>query len=525
MSIKIKIAALIVVLFIVYGQLGDLFGPIRPIHEWRKTDSFSIALNYMNGNSFLQPETQYISVHNNRAAAGEFPIIYYIVGKLWSLFGQHEWIGKILSYLILYAALILFSEVLHYFFRSEKKTILFAATILSSPVLVFYSNTILPNIFSFSFLLISAYIIYKYLSQPRWHLVPLLILFITLAVLVKITALIAILTFAGAAIIHYGFIKKELFTLYRKPAFIFLLTLILALLITWQWYAYAIRYNQFYHSDLFSTVVRPIWEVSSDDITRIWNCIWKYQFNLLFHLGVLIPVFCFVLYGLFSGKIKGFLFCTLIMGGIGVGAYVMLWFWALEVHDYYLIEILFFPLMMLFIILRDFDLYVKHSKWMKRGVSYIYLSLIFFHALAYSQTSGGKNNVISQNNILLSSFIRGNWRYFNDHYNTHLGKLQTHLDEVRNVILPADTVICINDPSPNIQLYTVGRLGVTRMGFNREMSDSSNIAALIERGADKILRVGEECSDTSAKFFFTDTLLSHDGIYVFDLARYKKPFD
>ena len=505
----------------IYGQLGDFFDPVRPIHEWRKTDSFSIAWNYMNGNAFNHPETQYISLYNNRAAAGEFPIIYYVIGKLWLIFGQHEWIGKVLSYLILYTSLILFSEVLQYFFKSERKTLWFVATILSSPVLLFYSNTILPNIYSFSFLLISAYIIYKYLSQPRWHLVPLLILFITLAVLIKITALIAILTFAGAAIIHYGFIKKEIFTIYRKPAIIFLLTLILALLITWQWYAYAIRYNQFYHSDLFSTVVRPIWEVSSDDITRIWKCIWKYQFNLLFHLSVLIPALCFVLYGLFSGRIKGFLFYTLMTGSIGVGAYIMLWFWALEVHDYYFIEILFLPLLILFILFKDFDIYFSRSKWLKRLMSSVFAILTFTHALAYSQTSRGQNNIITRNNILLSSFIRGNWWYFNDHYNTHLGKLQKYVDDVRNHIPTADTVICINDPSPNIQLYTIGRIGFTRMGFNREMSDSSIIAELIERGADKILRVGEESSDTTAEFFFTDTLFNQEGIYVFDLSRYQ----
>jgi hypothetical protein len=522
-SMKIKIAVLVVFLFIVYGQLGDFFEPIRPIHEWRKTDSFSIALNYMNGNSFLQPETQYISAYNNRAAAGEFPIVYYIVGKIWSLFGQHEWIGKILTYLILYTALILFSEVLHYFFRSEKKTILFTATILSSPVLLFYSNTILPNLYSFSFLLIAAYLIYKYLTRPKWYQVALLVFFLTLAVLIKITALIAILTFAGAAVVHYGLIKKEIFSLYRKHTVVFAMSLLIALLCTWQWYSYAIRYNEFYHSDLFSTVVRPIWEVSANDIRRIWTSIWKYQFNLIFHLSVMLPIICVIIYGLFRGRIRGFLLFALIFGSIGVCSYICLWFWALEVHDYYLIEILFFPLLLLFIIFREFDKYFLRAKWMKMVLLYFFFIITFTHALAYSQTSHGKNNIITRNNILLSSHIRGNWWYFNDHYNTHLGKLQIHLDDVRKVILQSDTVVCINDPSPNIQLYTVGRFGITRMGFNRDLSDSTMIAALIERGADKVLKVGEECADTTAHFFFTDTLLSQDGIYVFDLARYKRP--
>ena len=519
---KFRIALLIVVLFVIYGHLGDFFEPIRPIHEWRKTDSFSIALNYMKGNSFWQPETQYVSPFNNRAAAGEFPIVYYIIGNLWSIFGQHEWIGKLLTYLTLYTALILFSEVLQYFFRSEKKTLVFTATLLSSPVLLFYSNTILPNLYSFSFLLITAYLIYKYLTRPKGYHVVLLVFFLTLAVLIKITALIAVLTFAGAAVVHYGFIKKEIFGLYLKPTLVFAMSLVIALLCTWQWYSYAVRYNEFHHSDLFSTVVRPIWEVSANDVQRIWTSIWKYQFNLIFHLSVLLPLICLIIYAMLRQRIKGFLFIALLIGCVGVCSYIALWFWALEVHDYYLIEALFLPLTMLFIIFKDFEYYFLRFKWMKTAVFISFSIVIFTHALAYSQTSRGKNNLISRNNILLSSFIRGNWWYFNDYYNSHLGKLQSHIEGVRQVISPMDTVICINDPSPNIQLYSIGRIGFTRMGFDRELPDSTVIAELVERGASKILKVGEESQDTTAQLFFVDTLFHKDGIYVFDLARYNK---
>lgn len=519
---KYKITLLIIFLFILYGHIGDFFDPIRPIHEWRKTDSFSIALNYMKGNSFAHPETQFISAYNNRAAAGEFPIVYYTIGKLWSIFGQHEWIGKLLTYITFYISLFLFSEVLLHYFRSEKKTILFTAAILSSPVLLFYSNTILPNIYSFSFLLISAYLVYKYLLQPRWYQAILLIIFLSLAILIKITALIAVLTFAGAAIIQYGFIQREIFLKHRRTALLFAFALMIAMLFTWLWYTYAIRYNALHKSDLFSTVIRPIWEVGSNDINRIWKCIWKYQFNLIFHLSVLLPSIGWIMYSLIRGKIKGFLLYAIIIGFIGVFTYIILWFWALEMHDYYLIEILFFPLLILFIIFKEIDLHSKKSYWLKSATVILFSIVTFTHALAFSQTTRGKNNIITTYNILLSTFVQGNWWFYNDYYNTHLGKLQRHVDDVRKCISPADTVLCINDLSPNIQLYTIDRLGITRMGFNQEMTDSSNIAELIERGADKILRVGEECIDTSAEFFYTDTLFYQDGIYVFDLSRHKK---
>lgn len=521
---KFKITLLIVVLFVVYGHWGDFLDPIRPIHEWRKTDSFAIALNYMNGNSFSQPETQFISDYNNRAAAGEFPLIYYIIGKVWAVFGQHEWIGKLLSYLILYSALILFSEVLQFFFRSEFKTMLFTATILSSPIILFYSNTILPNIYSFSFLLISAYLIYRYLIRPKGYHIILLTLFLSLAVMIKITALIAILTFSGAAIIHFGIVKKEIFTLYKRPALLLMLPLIAAMFFTWLWYSYAIRYNALHHSDLFSTVVRPIWEVNASDIKRIWTSIWKYQFNLTLHLSVLIPVTGLIIYGMIRKKITGFLFYLVALGFIGVLSYICLWFWALEVHDYYLIEILFFPLVLLFIICKDFDSYISSSLWVKRFSLYIFAAITFVHAFAYSQTSKGKSNFVTKNNIMLSSYIRGNWWYFNDHYKSHLSNLQRHVSELKNIIGSSDTVICITDPSPNIQLYTIGRFGFTRMGFNREMTDSAQVANLIERGADVILKVGQESTDTTANCFYADTLFQQDGIGVFDLKDFKPDY-
>ncbi|MFM7668115.1 MAG: hypothetical protein ACKO7D_07995, partial [Bacteroidota bacterium] len=95
--ILIKTFLLLLVLFFLYGLNYHFFDGVLPIHEWRKTDSLSIAWNYYQGASFLSPETNHISSWGNRNAAAEFPLVYYLVGNLWKIFGPHEWIAKLVS--------------------------------------------------------------------------------------------------------------------------------------------------------------------------------------------------------------------------------------------------------------------------------------------------------------------------------------------------------------------------------------------------------------------------------------------
>ena len=109
LPIKYQALLLLMVLFSFYGVFDHFFDGILPIHEWRKTDSLSIAYNYAKGAPFLEPQTQWISANGTRNAAAEFPIIYFILGKLWQVFGHHEWMSKALSISILFIAISLFS--------------------------------------------------------------------------------------------------------------------------------------------------------------------------------------------------------------------------------------------------------------------------------------------------------------------------------------------------------------------------------------------------------------------------------
>ena len=88
-----KSILVLLTLFFVYGLFIHFFDGVMPIHEWRKTDSLAFALNYSKGAAFLEPQTNFISNVGNRNAAAEFPIVYYIIGNIWRLFGQFVWLS------------------------------------------------------------------------------------------------------------------------------------------------------------------------------------------------------------------------------------------------------------------------------------------------------------------------------------------------------------------------------------------------------------------------------------------------
>ena len=166
-SLAKKTFLLLLFLFFLYSLNYHFFDGVMPIHEWRKSDSLSIAWNYYQGSSFLAPETNHISSFGNRNAATEFPLIYYFVGNLWKLFGPYEWIAKLVSFSTLIVSLSLFSSVVNYFLESHVKTLIFIGIIFSSPVLLFYADSLLPNIFSFAFLLFSAYFLFNFIVRKK----------------------------------------------------------------------------------------------------------------------------------------------------------------------------------------------------------------------------------------------------------------------------------------------------------------------------------------------------------------------
>ncbi|MFZ9611663.1 MAG: ArnT family glycosyltransferase [Crocinitomicaceae bacterium] len=523
LPIRFQALLLLFVLFSLYGVFDHFFQGIFPIHEWRKTDSLSIALNYYKGTPFLEPQTQWIAANGTRNAAAEFPVIYFILGKLWYFFGVHEWISKCLSISILFISISLFSEVVEQLFQQKRKALLFVLMIASSPVLVFYSDSILPNLYAFSFVLLGAYGTYKFLHSKHVFWLGFLTAFFALSVLIKITALICLLSFGGAYFLFALFHVRQSFKTHAYFWFAFLISFGLILLVSYLWYAYAIRYNERVGSDLFSTTVRPIWEVDANARKEIWQKFWKYMLPGLYHPSLLLISVLFFLYSAWKKWISPFIFWLVFTAFLGLGAYFILWFWVFDVHDYYLIEMLFFPLI-LFYVLIEFGDRLFSSLRKTRLLFACWITLTVVQAISLNHWSFGKENVLTKNTPFVSDFVKGNWGYFHFYHNTHLKQLQDFSVEIQRLIPKTDTILCLTDPSPNIYLYTLNRVGYTHYSF-REPSDNetNQIAEFIQKGSNFAVVISEPESEPRKdwEMFLKYEIFKKQNIRIFDLRPFR----
>jgi hypothetical protein len=365
-------------------------------------------------------------------------------------------------------------------------------------------------------LLYASFFLYQFIINQKKYGIILFTLFLTLAVLIKVTVLIAVFTFVFATLFYYFFHQRNSLLRNKKLFLILGGSLIFAFLTTYLWYFYALSYNEKYHSILFSTTIRPIWEVDAQRRNEIWSIIWKYQFNQLFHFLVLLPCIFYVFILTFKGYISQFFLWAISIGLLGAASYFILWFWVFDVHDYYLIEILFFPLIFIFASIYYFPFKKQKTKF-NNAVAVSFLLIVFLQALSFTQIAYGKNNIITKNTFFVSNYVKGNWNYFHWYHNEHLKKLQVQKDEIQQIIKENDTVLCISDPSPNVHLYTIGRAGYSNFSFLKSKPISYQIPSFIKKGVRYLLVVGSEPLDSAISKFTIRPIYSKNAVYIFDL--------
>ena len=115
-SLRVKALGLLLFLSFIYGFWQHFSADILPIHECRKSDSLTQAVQYYRGTSFLEPKTNWIATNGNQNAAAEFPIIYYLVGQIWKMTGYQLWIAKLLSLGMLFVGILSLQPFFCYFF-------------------------------------------------------------------------------------------------------------------------------------------------------------------------------------------------------------------------------------------------------------------------------------------------------------------------------------------------------------------------------------------------------------------------
>lgn len=519
-DLKWRLLGLLLLLSFLYGFWQHFLDPIQPIHECRKADSLSQAMQFMKGGHLLHPRTHAISNFGQQEAAAEFPIIYYVIGQIWRLVGFHLWIAKLFSLCYLLAAIISFRKVLLWYFESAESTLIFSGVILSSPVLIYYADTLLPDVFSFASLLLAASYFYRYVQSRKIYHWVVFTFFLAIAILIKITALVAVLSFVGAFFFYSLHQTNRAHWQDRRTWFGYL-ALFLVLVLTFWWYRYAIAYNTKHHSHIFSTTIRPIWEVDAATRWRIIRLLWEEHLKEIMHPVLLVVLLLALVFRIIKGKIALFFRYWIPVALLGLAAYFILWFWVFEVHDYYFIEALFFPLTIVALLLQTGRAYLQNH-WIGKWILATGLTFIFLNTVSFTQVAAGNQNTIVKETFLTSKLLKDLWGWFYFNHQEGLQQIQAQSAAIQRVIKPTDTVFCFSDPYPNVHLSAIDRIGFSGYGYRRYISDSLMIRRWIHMGASKLLLLQADTANPVIKPYLKAELYHQNKVFVFDLRPFRK---
>ena len=301
----------------------------------RQTDCLSFVQSYYN-NGLIFFEPQVLSQNSiDGKAIGEFPILYYITASLYHLFGQHEFILRLLNILLVSFGFYYLFKLLMIVYSNLVYALGFTFLFFSSTILIYYTNNFLPDAGALGLTLMGWYFYYIYfVERDKTRSFVISVSFFTLASLIKVTyGLNLAAALLSLLIIEIIVNKAKKF----KKLVPYILAFLVSITIISGWYIYVIHYNEANSVDSFLTTISPIWDLKTSHIFNVWDYVsnyWytKYYYESTLHAFGLIIIcgFFFIKYGnrtilLFSA--------TTTLGGI---IYAILFFSQFSAHDYFL---------------------------------------------------------------------------------------------------------------------------------------------------------------------------------------------
>jgi hypothetical protein len=206
---------------------------------------------------------------------------------------------------------------------------------------------------------------------------------------------------------------------------------------------------------------------------------------------------------------------------VGLSAYFILWFWVFEVHDYYFIEVLFFPLTIVALIFQNVSTYLQNQSFGK-WILATGLTFIFLNTVSFTQVAAGNQNIIVMKTSLASKKIKDIWDWFYFNHQEGLQQIQEQSAEIQRVIKSSDTALCFSDPYPNVHLSTIDRVGFSGYGYRSYISNSAMIRRWIGMGASKLLLLQADTANPVIKPYLTHQLYHQNKVFVYDLRPFRK---
>ena len=472
-------------------------------HAWRQTDGASQALNYYQfGLNFFKPEVHNVVVDSGQSAA-EFPILYYISALMMSLLGAETGVMRAVH-------LAFYGVGLWYLFKIlrgvsshgqwvmgngqsvmgngqsvmgnrqsvmgngqlemgnrlwEMGSFVFALggslMFFCLPVVVFYAFNFLPNAPALGLIFISWWCFYRFIQEKKSIFLVKTMIWTALAAMIKPTMLISFFVIGGVWLFdliknyyNKSFELKDKTSVFNHPLKeVWTFFIVIIPFIAWRIWA-----NAHSHPELFLNKPLPIWEASKGQNDWTWQ--WLNEF-WLHKITFTQPTYFFLILSIilmliFIKKIPTWITLAWILMLLGVLSEGALFFQQFSVHDYYAIDFLILPaftLIILGIILKQIVFKLKNNAQILRGQLLSGSVAIVMVLLVISNARYAKSD-LEDRYIFKDPYLNGE--------NKALYKTKELRRFIKSLgISPQDTVLSINDPSPNTTLFYLNLKGFT----------------------------------------------------------------
>lgn len=434
--------------------------PPQSMHHWRQSDGFSLALNYYQFRlPFFKPEMHHILGGNGRAV-GEFPILYYIVGQLFHIFGESYAVFRVVHFLPFFISIV----YICYFLIRRLDFFIFSALsvcifLLASPLIVYYSLNYLPNVPSLGFLLIGGTMLIEYLffNKSNKRINSTLIgssIMLAMAGLLKpptLTSYIAFMSVVGISLVFPRFIP----CIQKEKKYPVILAFIGIGIVNVAWFYYASNYQKVNQSFYFLLNTSPYWDVEPDIAAYIRYRISTEWLPVIAHKSILsILMLSMMFVSIFSIiKKQYFVFVFIVIGVVLDALCYFFWYSAFKDHDYYFINLLGLPYIVFILALyylHDWVISHKYLSYLKTIIPVILFSII---ALRIRDSK----SVLKKRYSL--DFIKPG---FNISF--YKPELKAYVQSLG--LTPTTKVISIPDNSPNMTLSLLNLKGITDLYHN-----------------------------------------------------------
>lgn len=518
---------LIAAFSVVYKYHKILHEPPGGIHQWRQSDCLAITENYYRDNApFFQPAVNWIGASGSDKTVSDFPVIYYITGNLWKIFGQKEIIFRVINLLIFFAGLFALYKLSLQFLHNRFWAIFIPLFIFTSPVVVYYANNFLMNAPALGLSFCAWYFYFRFRDTQHYKFIFIAVLFFTLATLLKATAAISFFT-ALAIFVAEQFFNRETSPFPWKKTLRVSAIFFAGMMVCMAWILYAAHYNALHNEGVFLVGTLPAWELNHEEILQTFKALsGAYMAKQFYFLPVLILLALMLGFNLYAVKKNTILLLTVIFLFAGFIAFFLFFFGAFkDKHDYYFIDQY---VLVAFILLGFF--YTMQTRYARifssTGVKVLFIFLLFFN-LVYCKAKNNIKYFDTKDGIAEKLFLEKEEVEFIEwlkwDYRTKKLTLHEAVPYIRALgIKRTDKVLSIPDASFSITLYLLEQKGFTDFGCDDPGDGQKRIGEKISQGADYLVIHDPDLEKTeSLKPYLIHKMGSYKNVSIYDLRPFR----